>query len=39
MRKRKRLSKLKMLKVFGAVLALFSFLTIIWPIAFYIATS
>lgn len=28
-----------MLKVFGAVLALFSFLTIIWSIAFYVATS
>ncbi|PFQ45626.1 two-component sensor histidine kinase [Bacillus cereus] len=33
------MSKLKMLKVFGAVLALFSFLTIIWSIAFYVATS
>ncbi|HDX9637335.1 MULTISPECIES: envelope stress sensor histidine kinase HitS [Bacillus cereus group] len=39
MRKRKRMSKLKMLKVFGAVLALFSILTIIWSIAFYVATS
>ncbi|MFC9447119.1 envelope stress sensor histidine kinase HitS [Bacillus cereus] len=39
MRKIKRMSKLKMLKVFGAVLALFSFLTIIWSIAFYVATS
>ncbi|HDR4723857.1 two-component sensor histidine kinase [Bacillus cereus group sp. Sample62] len=39
MRKRKRMSKLKMLKVTGAVLALFSFLTIIWSIAFYVATS
>lgn len=28
-----------MLKVIGAVLALFSFLTIIWSIAFYVATS
>ncbi|MGQ7189668.1 two-component sensor histidine kinase, partial [Escherichia sp. HC-CC] len=28
-----------MLKVFGAVLALFSILTIIWSIAFYVATS
>ncbi|SCN44416.1 Sensor histidine kinase YclK [Bacillus cereus] len=28
-----------MLKVTGAVLALFSFLTIIWSIAFYVATS
>ncbi|MED3318876.1 envelope stress sensor histidine kinase HitS [Bacillus wiedmannii] len=33
------MSKLKMLKVTGAVLALFSFLTIIWSIAFYVATS
>ncbi|PEW13761.1 two-component sensor histidine kinase [Bacillus cereus] len=33
------MSKLKMLKVFGAVLALFSFLTIIWSVAFYVATS
>ncbi|PHF03344.1 two-component sensor histidine kinase [Bacillus wiedmannii] len=39
MRKRERMSKLKMLKVTGAVLALFSFLTIIWSIAFYVATS
>ncbi|WP_368906468.1 envelope stress sensor histidine kinase HitS [Bacillus wiedmannii] len=39
MRKRKRMSKLKMLKVTGAVLALFSFLTIIWSIAFYVVTS
>ncbi|WP_265938552.1 envelope stress sensor histidine kinase HitS [Bacillus thuringiensis] len=39
MRKRERMSKLKRLKVFGAVLALFSFLTIIWSIAFYVATS
>ncbi|HDR8183048.1 TPA: two-component sensor histidine kinase [Bacillus thuringiensis] len=39
MRKRKRMSKLKVLKVTGAVLALFSFLTIIWSIAFYVATS
>ncbi|PER31934.1 two-component sensor histidine kinase [Bacillus cereus] len=39
MRKRKQMSRLKMLKVIGAVLALFSFLTIIWSIAFYVATS
>ncbi|MBJ8111316.1 two-component sensor histidine kinase [Bacillus cereus group sp. N6] len=39
MRKRERMSKLKMLKVTGAVLALFSFLAIIWSIAFYVATS
>ncbi|MFE9079114.1 envelope stress sensor histidine kinase HitS [Bacillus mobilis] len=39
MRKRKRMSKLKMLKVTGAIIALFSFLTIIWSIAFYVATS
>ncbi|MCU4987984.1 envelope stress sensor histidine kinase HitS [Bacillus cereus] len=39
MRKRKRMSKLKMLKVIGAVIALFSFLTIIWSIAFYISSS
>lgn len=39
MRKRKRMSKLKVLKVIGAVIALFSFLTIIWSIAFYAASS
>ncbi|MGG0705785.1 envelope stress sensor histidine kinase HitS [Bacillus paramobilis] len=39
MRKRKQMSRMKMLKVIGAVLALFSFLTIIWSIAFYVATS
>ncbi|HHT7190209.1 TPA: envelope stress sensor histidine kinase HitS [Bacillus cereus] len=39
MRKRKRMSKLKMLKVTGAVIALFSFLTIIWSIAFYVSSS
>ncbi|PFO65600.1 two-component sensor histidine kinase [Bacillus cereus] len=39
MRKRKEMSKLKMLKVTGAIIALFSFLTIIWSIAFYVATS
>ncbi|ENQ3112243.1 two-component sensor histidine kinase [Bacillus tropicus] len=39
MRKRKQMSKLKMLKVIGAVIALFSFLTIIWSIAFYVASS
>ncbi|MGE1126925.1 envelope stress sensor histidine kinase HitS [Bacillus wiedmannii] len=39
MRKRERMSKLKMLKVTGAIIALFSFLTIIWSIAFYVATS
>lgn len=39
MKKRKRMSKLKMLKVTGAIIALFSFLTIIWSIAFYVATS
>ncbi|MGZ7147765.1 envelope stress sensor histidine kinase HitS [Bacillus sp. BC08] len=39
MRKRKQMSKLKMLKVTGAIIALFSFLTIIWSIAFYVATS
>ncbi|OUA09776.1 two-component sensor histidine kinase [Bacillus thuringiensis serovar finitimus] len=33
------MSKLKMLKVTGAIIALFSFLTIIWSIAFYVATS
>ncbi len=39
MRKRKRMSKLKMLKVTGAIIALFSFLTIIWSIAFYVSSS
>ncbi|PFW58894.1 two-component sensor histidine kinase [Bacillus cereus] len=39
MRKRERMSKFKMLKVTGAVIALFSFLTIIWSIAFYVASS
>ncbi|MBP3971360.1 two-component sensor histidine kinase [Bacillus sp. WL1] len=39
MRNRKRMGKLKMLKVTGAIIALFSFLTIIWSIAFYVATS
>lgn len=39
MRKRERMSKLKMLKVIGAVIALFSFLTIIWSIAFFVSSS
>jgi hypothetical protein len=39
MRKRERMSKLKMLKVIGAIIALFSFLTIIWSIAFYVSSS
>ncbi|KAA0766188.1 envelope stress sensor histidine kinase HitS [Bacillus sp. SH5-2] len=39
MRKRERMSKFKMLKVTGAVIALFSFLTIIWSTAFYVASS
>ncbi|MDT3497202.1 envelope stress sensor histidine kinase HitS [Bacillus toyonensis] len=39
MRRRERMSKLKILKVIGAVLALFSFLTIIWSIAFYVSSS
>ncbi|WP_144611020.1 envelope stress sensor histidine kinase HitS [Bacillus cereus] len=39
MRKRKQMSKLKMLKVTGAIIALFSFLTIIWSVAFYVASS
>ncbi|RWS42797.1 sensor histidine kinase [Bacillus mycoides] len=39
MRKRERMSKLKMLKVIGAVIALFSFLTIIWSVAFYVSSS
>lgn len=39
MRKRKRMSKLKMLKVIGAVIALFSFLIIIWSTAFFVSSS
>lgn len=39
MRKRKRMGKLKMLKVTGAIIALFSFLTIIWSTAFYVSSS
>ncbi|MEQ3591933.1 envelope stress sensor histidine kinase HitS [Bacillus albus] len=39
MRKRKHMSKLKMLKVTGAIIALFSFLTIIWSTAFYVSSS
>ncbi|CAM3901471.1 envelope stress sensor histidine kinase HitS [Bacillus sp. GX] len=39
MRKRKHMSKLKMLKVTGAIVALFSFLTIIWSTAFYVSSS
>ncbi|MFD6510949.1 MULTISPECIES: envelope stress sensor histidine kinase HitS [unclassified Bacillus (in: firmicutes)] len=39
MRRRERMSKLKMLKVIGAVIALFSFLTIIWSIAFFVSSS
>ncbi|MGY2612797.1 envelope stress sensor histidine kinase HitS [Bacillus pretiosus] len=39
MRKRERMSKLKILKVTGAIIALFTLLTIIWSIAFYVATS
>ncbi|MGG0122560.1 envelope stress sensor histidine kinase HitS [Bacillus paranthracis] len=39
MRKRKRMSKFKMLKVTGAIIALFSFLTIIWSTAFYVSSS
>ncbi|AFU12584.1 sensor histidine kinase [Bacillus thuringiensis MC28] len=39
MRKRKQMSKLKILQVIGAVLALFSFLTIIWSISFYVSSS
>lgn len=39
MRKRKQMSKLKMLKVTGAIIALFSFLIIIWSTAFYISSS
>ncbi|PFM49677.1 two-component sensor histidine kinase [Bacillus cereus] len=33
------MSKLKMLKVTGAIIALFSFLTIIWSTAFYVSSS
>ncbi|ACM12376.1 sensor histidine kinase [Bacillus cereus Q1] len=33
------MNKVKILKVIGAVLALFSFLTIIWSIAFYVSSS
>ncbi|WP_142337331.1 envelope stress sensor histidine kinase HitS [Bacillus sp. AFS059628] len=39
MRKRKQMSKLKVLKVTGAIVALFSFLTIIWSTAFYVSSS
>ncbi|MES5894629.1 MULTISPECIES: envelope stress sensor histidine kinase HitS [Bacillus cereus group] len=39
MRQRKRMSKVKMLKVIGAIIALFSFLTIIWSIAFFVSSS
>ncbi|EJS67807.1 envelope stress sensor histidine kinase HitS [Bacillus cereus] len=39
MRRIERMSKLKMLKVIGAVIALFSFLTIIWSIAFFVSSS
>ncbi|MGE7883955.1 envelope stress sensor histidine kinase HitS [Bacillus sp. NPDC094077] len=39
MRKRERMSKLKTLKVIGAIIALFSFLTIIWSTAFYVSSS
>ena len=39
MRKRERMSKFKMLKVTGAIIALFSFLTIIWSTAFYVSSS
>ena len=39
MRRRERMNKVKILKVIGAVLALFSFLTIIWSIAFYVSSS
>ena len=39
MRKRKQMSKLKVLKVTGAIIALFSFLTIIWSTAFYVSSS
>lgn len=39
MRRRERMNKVKILKVIGAVLTLFSFLTIIWSIAFYVSSS
>ena len=39
MRRRERMSTLKMLKVTGAIIALFSFLTIIWSTAFYVSSS
>ena len=39
MRQRERMSKLKMLKVLGAIIALFTFLTIIWSIAFFVSSS
>ncbi|HDR7517643.1 envelope stress sensor histidine kinase HitS [Bacillus mobilis] len=39
MRKKKQMSKLRMLKVTGAIIALFSFLIIIWSTAFYISSS
>ncbi|HFK1451198.1 envelope stress sensor histidine kinase HitS [Bacillus pacificus] len=39
MRRRERMNKVKILKIIGAVIALFSFLTIIWSIAFYVSSS
>ncbi|MGG1328527.1 envelope stress sensor histidine kinase HitS [Bacillus tropicus] len=39
MRRRERMNKVKILKVTGAIIALFSFLTIIWSIAFYVSSS
>ncbi len=39
MRRRVRMNKVKILKVTGAIIALFSFLTIIWSIAFYVSSS
>ncbi|MBJ8050530.1 two-component sensor histidine kinase [Bacillus cereus] len=39
MRGRKRMSKMKVLKVIGAIIALFTFLTIIWSIAFFVSSS
>lgn len=39
MRRRERMSTFKMLKVTGAIIALFSFLTIIWSTAFYVSSS
>ncbi|KMP95200.1 MULTISPECIES: envelope stress sensor histidine kinase HitS [Bacillus] len=39
MRRRERMNKVKILKVIGAIIALFSFLTIIWSIAFYVSSS